>query len=933
MIYCPSCGTANRDGSRFCNECGHKLPSKTGIMCPMCSHMNPAANVYCDRCHARLVPASPSSPAEPPSGIGAAPQAEWVDPAAMKKGLSLPTRSAPAEPPPPEPQLEVEPTSAEEETPDWLLRLRAAVPKPSELAPAEPESELPARPPTTDAGIPSWMRPVESEVPDWFARLSGEQETLAKAEPSAPSPADEEMPDWMREPGSTPSPAPAKSEVPDLSVQVPHAPSAPVEEEVPDWLRDLGIAPPSETMPTMAAPLPIESAQPAEEIDWLDRLRGEVSAPAESKPEIGPGETQPAQADTGLPDWLKQIEAGAETPPPAVEAAAPQPEAAAEEELDWLRALRGGEPGGAPTPAAETPDWLREIQAPPPAEELTTSAATEEPEWLRSMRGLAPSETKPEPASVEEPDWLASLREPAPSESPAETPGAQPEAPEWLKEITEAAVPRATPAGTEIPDWLLELGAEQAAPTSAETAATPPTGTVSAFVGEEVEALGQVETPEWLSAIDQPAPPAEAAPAQPAELPTWLRELGPMPSSKVLAEESPFGELVPAVPGEAPVRLQEMQPGKPATFADESGRPLSALGEQAVSGLEAASIPSWLQALRPRELAAPPEAAEGVTETEGLLLGLSSVLPASTFMGQMHGAPAVTKVQPPAADLARADLFQEILARGSLTPVGVGESRKLGLGDRVVRWLIAAALLLLIWVPNVSPIASLFFRLGAVDQSLFEPAARQVEALSAGDRVLMIFDYDASQAGEMNAIAEAFVRHIGLRGAAVIAGSLNPIGPALANRVVQTVAAGESPAPAFINQGYVPGQAVGVQKVLISNPVQLIVVLAGSPESLRWWIEQVAAARLPTPVVAGLSASALPQAMPYIQSGQVKTAVSGLTAGLAYQRSLDPAKDARPDGLDRVVRSEALVLSQIAFAVILIVGAFVSLFLKPKPSA
>ena len=67
MIYCPNCGTANRDGSRFCNECGRKLQSKTGIICPMCSRVNPGGNVYCDNCHARLVPltAGPSEAGHP----------------------------------------------------------------------------------------------------------------------------------------------------------------------------------------------------------------------------------------------------------------------------------------------------------------------------------------------------------------------------------------------------------------------------------------------------------------------------------------------------------------------------------------------------------------------------------------------------------------------------------------------------------------------------------------------------------------------------------------------------------------------------------------------------------------------------------------------------------------------------------------------------
>ncbi|MBO9371341.1 MAG: zinc ribbon domain-containing protein, partial [Chloroflexi bacterium] len=55
MIYCPKCGTANRQGSKFCNECGGPLPT-TGLRCPMCGAMNPTGNLFCDRCHTRLIP-------------------------------------------------------------------------------------------------------------------------------------------------------------------------------------------------------------------------------------------------------------------------------------------------------------------------------------------------------------------------------------------------------------------------------------------------------------------------------------------------------------------------------------------------------------------------------------------------------------------------------------------------------------------------------------------------------------------------------------------------------------------------------------------------------------------------------------------------------------------------------------------------------------
>lgn len=199
MNYCPNCGTANRDGSRFCNECGHKLPSKTGIVCPMCSHINPAANVYCDKCQARLVPAAPGAVPAPPAA-GAAP---------IKKGLSLPTKPADESEPEPEPE--------HEETPDWLMRLRAAAPRPAD---APRRSETPDLPPGSDE-LPEWMRPVEGEVPDWFERLSEPfdaashslQSGTSQGRPS-PEAIDSELPDWLRhlEAEAEPPPqAPAKS--------------------------------------------------------------------------------------------------------------------------------------------------------------------------------------------------------------------------------------------------------------------------------------------------------------------------------------------------------------------------------------------------------------------------------------------------------------------------------------------------------------------------------------------------------------------------------------------------------------------------------------------------------------------------------------------------------------------------------------------------
>src|SRR5512139_4102399 len=112
MIYCPSCGTANRDGSRFCNECGTKLPTVTSSLCPTCGTLNPPHSLFCEKCGTRLI----ASLAEEPEG----PEAP-VPSALVPKGLSLPTKSPTEVQPDSEAQSPAEAAqSAPEELPDWM---------------------------------------------------------------------------------------------------------------------------------------------------------------------------------------------------------------------------------------------------------------------------------------------------------------------------------------------------------------------------------------------------------------------------------------------------------------------------------------------------------------------------------------------------------------------------------------------------------------------------------------------------------------------------------------------------------------------------------------------------------------------------------------------------------------------------------------------
>ncbi|MBI3286506.1 MAG: zinc ribbon domain-containing protein [Chloroflexi bacterium] len=89
MIYCAECGTANREGSHFCNHCGARLQAEPGRPCPMCSSLNDLQAEACARCGARLVPLEapplmPSAegtpgeakPSEGPVAEGPAPEGE-----------------------------------------------------------------------------------------------------------------------------------------------------------------------------------------------------------------------------------------------------------------------------------------------------------------------------------------------------------------------------------------------------------------------------------------------------------------------------------------------------------------------------------------------------------------------------------------------------------------------------------------------------------------------------------------------------------------------------------------------------------------------------------------------------------------------------------------------------------------------------------------
>ena len=358
MVYCSHCGTQNREGSKFCNNCGARLAPESGLHCPMCSTPNPVENVFCIHCGARLVP------------LTAAALPETQAPAPPIKGLSLPAKpkapdesSEPAEAGEPLKLESIAPLSADD-LPDWIARLRSRESEAEQAQIAKPEVE---------ENVPDWMarlraQPLEDSetqqpearseepVPDWMKGSS--EESVAK--PQAAPAADEGIPDWLKVPQEAESTKETRSgtagpEKPDWLKPPELAPAASVpsgEEQLPDWLRQ----PAESAKPEREGEgEPVESAEAEKKVETIEPA--EVSAPAQAiEPQIQaleetetakPSEPQPpirpATAPTPESQPLSQVPAWVAAKPVELAAAPPVPGLAASqlEVSGPLQDLRG----------------------------------------------------------------------------------------------------------------------------------------------------------------------------------------------------------------------------------------------------------------------------------------------------------------------------------------------------------------------------------------------------------------------------------------------------------------------------------------------------------------------------------------------------------------------------------------------------------------
>lgn len=688
---------------------------------------------------------------------------------------------------------------------------------------------------------------------------------------------------------------------------------------------------------------PATDAAPSD--DWLAHLRASAPAdedqPATESAEIFSDRSAPAESETrapkikgveDIPDWLNT------STQPQAEAA---PEIAEEKEPTWVRQMRATMPAEETQTPLDEPDptWIRQMRAaadqtetPPTPEEQTPSWIEQprapiqdrEPSWLEQPGSVAPVAEQPRapmpaepiaPVEAEMPAWLAQLRATARAEeSPSETISDQ--APAWLQAAPTSAEPPVESSEPEIekPDWLTSMMAEPAPATeSAEQAS---------------------EVPDWLRAALPPSaePMMPITPQAPAETESPSEEL----IESLSALPSPFALAEPTISGE----VEEEDIPEWLRTAKPAEKPEVSMGE-AAPGIERGQVPEWIAALKPVETLEqwPSETMEGEpVETIGPLAGMRGVLPLANAIAEPH----ILSTRPAATpEKSGARIFESLLSAPAAlaAPIATKRAPTFALGRLLVYLLLG----LVVIAPFLLPLdwSSALLDISRTPTTELYDA---LNALPANSTVALAFEYDASNAGEMDLQARALARHLAQRGVRVIALSTYDTGPQIAQRVLEDATRGMDKyvyGVNYLNAGYLAGHEAGLaqfattgfaafardgkqnqplaQFPMMTNVKQLrdialVVVVAGSDDALKMWMDQVQPRGVK--IAAGVSAGGEPKARAYRTAQQLTALMSGLIGAAQYEIL------AGQPGL-AVISVNAQSAAQLVFVFLIVIGNLV----------
>ena len=764
-----------------------------------------------------------------------------------------------------------------------------------------------------EQALPSWLRTLREEK----GPASGEIKTEPSAQESSP-------------PALQPAPAPDSSEgAPDWLSGLSQA--APEDEEVPDWLADLRTGKSTQPLPSEpltvaknpASNLPefgtsLEPATADDSPDWLKTLK----SPQSSAQGASAFETSPESAGSDdSPDWLKNLQ----SPPPGAQAAS-TPETLSE-----------------PAGVDDSPEWLKTLQSSssvpqePPAE---LQGAENSPEWLSGLPGISPQNSPPSTgaagATAENiPDWLDQLNQRSIHVESTTPAGPAASVPDWLSNSDSAAQPPSSDITENVPDWMSNLEGKSA----------PDSGTPAAGLGGEPQSdvNPPADTPGWLSHLQADVNAAqdaqqhkddfEVVPAVPAS----PKETGPLPDWLIGIESTtPLTSTTPALINDN----KDNPPGEQSKTAYSLETPewLTRINPEQTSeknlvklirndedqgdfgSLVPAELPSWVQAMRPVESVVESRTAALVenraAEQNGPLAGLSGVLPSEPGFGFLRKPPAYSTTLQISDGQQRYAATLERLIAGETT---ARELKTTSLSsNQLLRWLITVLLFLAVGLPFIfgankggAQIAPATL-LGSTDQGA---SSNILNGLTGKIPALVVFDYEPALSGELEAVAAPLMDRLLSKGIPLALISTSPTGPILAEHFLQTTPLVKdyqfTGGNQYINLGYLAGGPAGIlyfanspteavtvglngQPVWGPGPLQAIqklsdfaavIVLTDNADAGRNWIEQAGPRLGSTPMLMVISAQAEPMIRPYLDSGQLKGLVSGLSDAKIYEQS------------------------------------------------
>jgi hypothetical protein len=187
-----------------------------------------------------------------------------------------------------------------------------------------------------------------------------------------------------------------------------------------------------------------------------------------------------------------------------------------------------------------------------------------------------------------------------------------------------------------------------------------------------------------------------------------------------------------------------------------------------------------------------------------------------------------------------------------------------------------------------------------------------IEALPAGSIVVMPFEYDPAFTAEVDPMAISTLRRLLEKNIGVIALTMQPAGPPMADRAFALVGPplGKKYGVDFVNLGYKSGNEVVVISIgsSIKNTFPLdshgtplgqlplmdridrlgdakLIAMIAATSAGPIWVQQ-GQGRFHVPMVAGLTGVTAPEFFPYLQSGQIKGMLGGMAGAAEYETLL-----------------------------------------------